>query len=66
MPKPNLYKAKGDCDKARLAKSILDAAQRAEDLGFGERSPSPPSPNSGGAGRRSRPGRLSELKLCSW
>ena len=36
MPKLDPSTAKADCDKARLARSILDAAQRAEDLGFGE------------------------------
>ena len=36
MPKPDPSTAKADCDKTRLARSILDAARRAEDLGFGE------------------------------
>ncbi len=34
VPKPSTGEA--DCDKARLARSILAAAQQAEDLGFGE------------------------------
>ena len=36
MPKSDPSTTNADCDKARLARSILDAAQRAEDLGFGE------------------------------
>ena len=31
MPMPSVVKA--DCDKARLARTILEAAQRVEDLG---------------------------------
>ncbi len=34
VPEPSTGEA--DCDKARLARSILAAAQQAEDLGFGE------------------------------
>ncbi len=36
MPKPDPSIAEADCDKARLARSILDAAQRAEAMGFGD------------------------------
>ena len=36
MPKLDPPTAKADCDKARLARSILNAARRAEDLGFGD------------------------------
>ena len=36
MPTPEPSTADADCDKVRLARSILDAAQQAEDLGFGE------------------------------
>ena len=36
MPTSAHSTAEADCDKARLARSILAAAQRAEDLGFGE------------------------------
>ena len=36
MPKPDPSTANADCEKTRLARSILDAAQRAEDLGFDE------------------------------
>ena len=34
MPEPSMVEA--DCDKARLARCILDAAQQAEDLGFSD------------------------------
>ncbi len=36
MHAPEPSTAEADCDKARLARSILAAAQQAEDLGFGE------------------------------
>ncbi len=36
MRAPEPFTAKADCDKASLARSILAAAQQAEDLGFGE------------------------------
>ena len=36
MPTPEPSTAKSDCNKARLARSILDAARRADDLGFRE------------------------------